>query len=539
MSINGVLEDLALADVLQFVHLSRRTGTLYLWRADERRAEIGFHDGRIVSAWSPGHRRLGDLLIAAGVIGEEALAAALRLQKQEGGKRILGQILLTEGAVTRGDIHRVIQAQVQATIFDLLTWRNGNFHFEVDELRPIDDIGLIPGELLDDLDLNTQMVLLEAARHFDEQPAKAEVPPEVDDSALFERRLRVAGLGRTAAGAESTEPVVEEAAEPGAEEAVETQEVPRAKPAPEPIRCQVVSPDRGLLTALSQELPSDLARVVSVRGREAGNRVPGETVSPIVLFDLRADEVSVDDVAFLARTRPAASVIALVTSRDKAAAAYAAGAVAVFENGDQAITSAFMNLARSAQHSQAQTSLGFVGQGGFSRFRRVVYDVRSGLLSATMALNLMHVISESVERAVLFLVQGEDLTAVGAFGFSRTGEGLAELASGLKVSPSPRSALRRALDNGEPQSLDFDDAHLGPELEGLLGRPASGQVVVFPVLGAERMISVIYTDNGNRQEEIQDIKILELATSQVGVAFEDELLRQKLARDGVGGVLES
>ncbi len=151
MSINGVLEDLALADVLQFVHLSRRTGTLYLWREDERRAEIGFHDGRIVSAWSPGHRRLGDLLLAAGVVDEATLESALQRQKREEGERILGQILLAEGAVTREDIHRVIKEQVQATIFDLLTWRYGSFHFEVGELNPIDDVGLVPGELLDDL----------------------------------------------------------------------------------------------------------------------------------------------------------------------------------------------------------------------------------------------------------------------------------------------------------------------------------------------------------------------------------------------------
>ena len=62
MSINGVLEDLALADLLQFIHLGRRTGTLYLWQDEERRAEIGFHDGRIVSAWTPGHEKLGGLL---------------------------------------------------------------------------------------------------------------------------------------------------------------------------------------------------------------------------------------------------------------------------------------------------------------------------------------------------------------------------------------------------------------------------------------------------------------------------------------------
>lgn len=526
MSINGVLEDLALADVLQFVHLSRRTGTLYLWREDERRAEIGFHDGRIVSAWSPGHRRLGDLLVGAGIIDESTLESALQIQKDEDGQRILGQILLSEGAVTRADIHSVIKEQVQASIFDLLTWHYGNFHFEVDELRPIDDIGLVPGELLDDLDLNTQMVLLEAARTFDEQRRKSQAAGEESDESDLDRRLKLAGLAGKRDGDGDGDGAVERqpSAEMGRRRPVRDQVL-------EPVRCQVVSQDRSLLTSLQQEIPSDLARVVSVRLREAGNRVPGETASPIVLFDLR-DGTEIEDISSLARTRPAASVVVIAGPDEDMARAYDAGAVAVFENDGAAVTACFRNLARAAQSSQFRGPLGVADHGGFTSFRRVVYDVRSGLLSATMALNLMHVISESVERAVLFLVQGEELTAVGAFGFARSGEGLAELASGLRIRPDARSVLRRALDVAKPHSLDFDDAHLGEELESLLGRPASGQVVIFPVLGAERTISVIYTDNGDLDEEIHDIKILELATSQVGVAFEDELLRQKLGKEG-------
>ncbi len=516
MSINGVLEDLALADVLQFVHLARRTGTLYLWREDEHRAEIGFHEGRIVSAWSPGHRRLGDLLLAEDAVEEATLESALQLQKQEEGERILGQILLAEGAVTREDIHRVIKEQVQATIFDLLTWRYGSFHFEVGQLHPIDDVGLVPGDLLDDLDLNTQMLLIEAARVFDEERSDA----DDEEANVLERRLKLAGLASSSGAGEDAAPSARDRR-------------PTARSAQESVRCQVVSRDRGLLTRLRQELPSEAVRVVPVRRREAGNRVPGEGASPIVVFDLRSADLGIADVGSLARTRPAASVVVLAESPDDARQAYGAGAVAVFEDDQEAIVDCCRNLARATAHGQPQSPFVFGGAGGFSRFRRVVLDVRSGVHSATMALNLMNVISESVERAVLFLVQGNELTAVGAFGFSRSGEGLARLTSGLKLRPEGRSVLHRVLDIAKPQSVDFDDAHLGTDLEGLLGRPASGQVVIFPVLGAERAIAVIYTDNGALDEEIQDIQILELAASQVGVAFEDELLRQKL---GIGGI---
>ena len=67
-----------------------------------------------------------------------------------------------------------------------------------------------------------------------------------------------------------------------------------------------------------------------------------------------------------------------------------------------------------------------------------------------------------------------------------------------------------------------------PEFSELVGRPRNGQTVVFPVLGSERVISVVYTDNGSSSRAIEDIELLELATAQVGVAFENELLRRQI-----------
>jgi hypothetical protein len=64
----------------------------------------------------------------------------------------------------------------------------------------------------------------------------------------------------------------------------------------------------------------------------------------------------------------------------------------------------------------------------------------------------------------------------------------------------------------------------------MVGPPKNGQVVVFPVLGSQRVISVIYTDNGDNEKAIEDIDILELATAQVGMAFENELLRRQISQ---------
>jgi hypothetical protein len=81
------------------------------------------------------------------------------------------------------------------------------------------------------------------------------------------------------------------------------------------------------------------------------------------------------------------------------------------------------------------------------------------------------------------------------------------------------------------QSVSFEEAVLLDPFRSLVGRSRTGQVVVFPVLGAQRVISVIYADNGERDQPIEDIDILELATAQVGMAFENELLRRQISQN--------
>ena len=58
MSLTGNLEDVSVADTLQFIHLGGRTGTLTL-QSGEATAEIAFHKGRIVNATGPASKRLG------------------------------------------------------------------------------------------------------------------------------------------------------------------------------------------------------------------------------------------------------------------------------------------------------------------------------------------------------------------------------------------------------------------------------------------------------------------------------------------------
>src|SRR5207248_3890283 len=164
----------------------------------------------------------------------------------------------------------------------------------------------------------------------------------------------------------------------------------------------------------------------------------------------------------------------------------------------------------------------------FAKLRRIVGDLRSGLISTTISLSLMNIISESVERAVLFLVRRDGLVSLGAFGNSPGGQPLAQLTRGLKLALASRNALTDSLADGQVRAMPFDEGRFPDTFSKLVGKPRSGQCAVFPVLGGQRVIALIYADNGHLNRPIEELDILELAAAQAGLAFENELLRRQL-----------
>jgi len=527
LSLSGKLEDVPLSDVMQFVHLGRRTGTLSLSRGSQE-AEIGFHRGQIVSAWAPGSKRLGDLLVEDRLLDAKTLEEVLRQQAAEQPRRSLGQVLVGSGTLELDQIRKALEEQIEKTIYQLVTWTSGSFEFALDELKPIDDIAMYPGDVIPKLDLNTQMVLLEAARIQDEKNRDA-APPAASEGRAPEAGGREGADGERRLGESRSLSSVAETLE-GFDVEIPVDDSDREGLLPEAIhrRLQVVSHDRELFEELNGIIKPEIAVVVKVPLREAGTRLPGEPTPTIVILDMRAGGHSVEDLLAIRRSRPRSSVIAVVDSHEMTTKAFESGAVAAISGDAGALAACFHSLVRTLQDAGPSRSSSSSTRAGFARLRRVLADIRSGLLSATMALNLMHIISESVERAVLFLVRKDSLTALGAFGFSADNRPLAEVTRNLKLSLGDDNVLTRCVADGQPRSLSFEHASLPGDFSRLLGRPRNGQLVVFPVLGAERVISVVYTDNGNNNRAIEDIELLELATAQVGVAFENELLRRRM-----------
>ncbi|MFN7941862.1 MAG: DUF4388 domain-containing protein [Thermoanaerobaculia bacterium] len=490
MSISGSLEDVAVGDVFQFIHLGRRTGTLELERLGEH-ARFGFLEGKLIAAQAPGAPRLGELLLERGHVDATALARAMAEQATGMGKLSLGQILVQRRVIAVDLLERLVTEQLERSVATVMSWGDGSFDFALDEMRQVDDIGVLASELIAPSELSTDVVLLEAARIFDERDRRGAPVDPLPEDTLDE----LIGPAEEAPGA---------GAEPAAR------------------RVRAITPDRDFARQLQLALgPGIRLRRVAL-GRAAEPDPSG--APPVLLVDARAGAVEPEALDLLRRAQPAARVVALVDSAASLQAAYRHGALAAVPAEIETVRSCLVNLLAEPGGDNGEEIHG--AEGGMRRLQRIFGELRSGLVTATVALNLMSLVSESFERAVLLLLRQDRLAALGAFGVAATGKPLAESVRRLEIPAS--GAIGRAIDSGEVETSAFAAAGLDPRLAAILGPPANDRVVIFPVAGSERAIAVVYADNGALDRPVRDVEILELATAQVGIAFENELLRRQL-----------
>ncbi len=131
MSLRGDLRTMALPDILQWIALGRKTGTLHVERRSVQKRII-LREGNIFSSWSNDPREsLGQFLIRLRLVTEEQLFRVLLAQEEKG--RLLGSILVADGVLSEDDLRRALKAKAEETIYDLFLWPSGQFEFREGE----------------------------------------------------------------------------------------------------------------------------------------------------------------------------------------------------------------------------------------------------------------------------------------------------------------------------------------------------------------------------------------------------------------------
>jgi hypothetical protein len=170
---HGELTSTSTAGACRDLSSAGATGVLEVVHA-RGAGRIVFERGRVVSASSPTPGpRLGDRLVNAGLVQEDALASVLRRQGERApqDRPRLGRLLVDEGLVTPDAVRLVVQEQVIDAVFELTSWDRGRFTFS--PTMP-EDTPEVP------LSVVVDQLLVEVARRRDEWEALSRVIPDLN-----------------------------------------------------------------------------------------------------------------------------------------------------------------------------------------------------------------------------------------------------------------------------------------------------------------------------------------------------------------------
>ena len=161
MAIEGPLQDIGIHDVFQLLDLARKSGRLTVRSAARgNEGRVYFDKGAVVHATMRDNpHTLGALLRKAGKISDRELSAASAAQ-EEGDRRLLGEILIAQGSVTRRDVERYMRQQIESVVFDLFSWNEGTFSFADGS---DDDVQMDAA-----IRVSIESLLMEGARRIDE-----------------------------------------------------------------------------------------------------------------------------------------------------------------------------------------------------------------------------------------------------------------------------------------------------------------------------------------------------------------------------------
>jgi len=166
MALSGNLKTMLPGDLLQWLSLGQKTGTLVI---SNKRVEkkIFFRKGRVISSASNDPREyLGQFLMSHGYLTEPELKKAMEVQLHSG--ILLGKILVMIDVISEDDLQRLMRRKAEEEIYDIFLWNDGDFYFVDDELPQME---MVP------LQVDVTGIIMEGTRRVDEWSRIRELVP--------------------------------------------------------------------------------------------------------------------------------------------------------------------------------------------------------------------------------------------------------------------------------------------------------------------------------------------------------------------------
>jgi len=166
MGLSGNLRTMLPGDLLQWLSLGQKTGTLVVSNSRVEK-KIFFRNGRVISSASNDPREyLGQFLMSHGYLTEPELKKAMEVQQQS--RILLGKILVMIDVITEPDLQRFMRLKAEEEIYDIFLWNDGDFFFVDDELPQMEMISL---------QVDVTGIIMEGTRRVDEWARIRETVP--------------------------------------------------------------------------------------------------------------------------------------------------------------------------------------------------------------------------------------------------------------------------------------------------------------------------------------------------------------------------
>ena len=137
MAIKGNLRDVGLNQLLNLIYLAHKTGALAIENEASRTdARLFFKEGKLIQAALDGKApRLTEIMVRVGKLTPDQ-AKAIHARSRVDTDKELGLLLIQNGILNQQDIIQGVKNYLLEAVYQIFTWRSGNFRFDPNLLPP-------------------------------------------------------------------------------------------------------------------------------------------------------------------------------------------------------------------------------------------------------------------------------------------------------------------------------------------------------------------------------------------------------------------
>jgi hypothetical protein len=581
MSFAGDLEHLPIVDVIQLLHSTRKTGTLCL-RSQKGESQLVFNDGYIVSAnHVQNNVRIGQILVEMSAITPEQLEEALRQQKCGDAERKPLIATLIEGRkIDRQAAYAGLETLIEMTIVEVLTWNSGTFALDVDTTVISDEYRYFPEILKQEIHMNTQNILMDALRIYDEKmrdgtlrtgafmaahdPAASEesgvITADVlglDDLDNLEKKIPDVFLGlKEYDASEIHRQRIRETAptlSPMEQERLLSQFLeysdrvgvasdPSLPPAP-PLAVIVFSSDSFITHVVSTICRHEGIFVFSTDDATNLDLIVDQSfakeLAPLLVIDapLGSDgPFSAPRILELLHQKrekyPHMAILQLAAPRDAEfpLLALQSGIGGVLTRPVSEEQSSFVETGITFMkmfHRALQKNYSNGEQQILRCFKECIFELDSRRSVPEVAFVVLKFASAMFERTITFVVRDDQLIAEKGFGVKGDRSAGATPPLLFSVPLGEPSVFQDVVRGGRHFYGQCSDAVLRDHLHSRIGPPHSPKMLLMPIKALGRVIALVYGDFGDMAGSPLQIDLLDIVARHAGLLLDNSLYRKK------------